>query len=43
MTIVDENFVPQDEMDEEFLKDMQEENQESDFDEGKFINEFDED
>lgn len=42
MTIVDENFVPQDEMDEEFLKDMQEENRESDFDEGKFINEFDE-
>ncbi len=42
MNIVDENFVPQDEMDREFLKDMQEENQESDFDEGKFIDEFDE-
>ena len=35
MNIVDENFVPQDEMDEEFLKDMQEE-QEPDFDEEEF-------
>ena len=35
MTIVDENFVPQDEMDEEFLKDMKED-QESDFDEEEF-------
>ena len=35
MTIVDKNFVPQDEMDEEFLKDMKED-QESDFDEEEF-------
>lgn len=35
MNIVDENFVPKDEMDEEFLKDIQED-QESDFDEEEF-------